>query len=194
MKLGVFGGEFDPPHLGHLSVIRTARDQLGLDRLLVVPTGRPPHRSASETPAETRLRMAELAFSREPRVEVSRIELDRGGPSYMVDTLRGLARLGDLFLIIGADQLAVFDRWHESQAIRRLATLVVAPRSPQTIAGGRHRGAGHAAGRPVVDGCARTAGGRPRRRWAGAVGAAADRPRAAVRQCPVLGWRRGCWS
>ena len=134
MKLGVFGGEFDPPHLGHLSVIRTARDQLGLDRLLVVPTGRPPHRSASETPAETRLRMAELAFSREPRVEVSRIELDRGGPSYMVDTLRGLARLGDLFLIIGADQLAVFDRWYESQAIRRLATLVVAPRSPQTIA------------------------------------------------------------
>ena len=136
MKVGVFGGEFDPPHLGHLAVIRTARDQLGLDRLLVVPTGRPPHRSASETPAPMRLQMAELAFGREPRVEVSRVELDRDGPSYMVDTLRGLSGQGELFLIVGADQLAVFDRWHESEAVRRLATLVVAPRSPQTIAGG----------------------------------------------------------
>ena len=135
MKVGVFGGEFDPPHLGHLAVVRTARDQLGLDRLLVVPTGTPPHRSASETPAETRLQMAELAFAREPRVEVSRLELDRTGPSFMIDTLRELSSQGSLYLIIGADQLAVFDRWRDSQEIRQRATVVVAPRSPETTAG-----------------------------------------------------------
>ena len=78
MRIGVFGGEFDPPHLGHLAVVRAARDQLALDRLLVMPTGQPPHRDASPTPAEDRLRMAQLAFAGEPGVEVSGIELDRG--------------------------------------------------------------------------------------------------------------------
>ena len=72
MRIGVFGGEFDPPHLGHLAVVRAARDQLALDRLLVIPTGRPPHRDASPTPGEDRLRMAQLAFAGEPGVEVSR--------------------------------------------------------------------------------------------------------------------------
>jgi len=128
MRIGVFGGEFDPPHLGHLAVVRTARDQLGLDRLLVVPTGTPPHRAASATPADARLRMAELAFASEPRVEVSCMEVDRPGPSYTVDTLRALGPEGELYLILGADQVATLAGWHEPEQIQRLAHLVVAPR------------------------------------------------------------------
>jgi nicotinate-nucleotide adenylyltransferase len=126
MRVGVFGGEFDPPHLGHLAVVRTARDQLGLDRVLVIPAARPPHRHPSATPAEDRLRMAELTFAGEPRVEVSRMELDREGPSYTVDTLRFLAGADELVLIVGADQ-DIHD-WHEPDEIVRLAQLAVAPR------------------------------------------------------------------
>jgi nicotinate-nucleotide adenylyltransferase len=135
MRIGVFGGEFDPPHLGHQAVVRTARDQLALDRLLVVPTGQPPHRDASPTPAEDRLQMAQLAFAAEPGVEVSRIELDREGPSYTVDTLRALAPLGDLVLIVGADQCDL-RTWREPDEILRLASLAVAPRGGYVCAAG----------------------------------------------------------
>src|SRR5690242_19971699 len=79
-RIGVFGGQFDPPHNGHLAIVRAARDQLGLDRVLVVPSARPPHRPAPATPAEARYRLAQAAFAGEPRVEVSRLELDRDGP------------------------------------------------------------------------------------------------------------------
>jgi nicotinate-nucleotide adenylyltransferase len=128
VRVGVFGGEFDPPHLAHVAVVRAARDQLELDRVLVVPAGSPPHRDASTTPAETRLRMAELAFADEPRVEVTRIEIDRGGTSHTLETLQQLEPLGELFLILGADQLASFASWREPDRIRELATLVAAPR------------------------------------------------------------------
>jgi nicotinate-nucleotide adenylyltransferase len=127
-RIGVFGGEFDPPHLGHLAVLRAAREQLGLDRVIVVPAGVPPHRAPSTTPADVRLEMAERAFAGEPGVEVSRIEIDRPGASYTVDTLEELAPQGRLFLIIGADQLAALDSWRDAGRIRELATLVAAPR------------------------------------------------------------------
>jgi nicotinate-nucleotide adenylyltransferase len=127
-RIGVFGGEFDPPHLGHLAVLRAARDQLGLDRVLVVPVGVPPHRAASTTPAAVRLEMVEEAFGGEPGVEVTSMEIDRPGASYTVDTLEQLASQGRLFLIIGADQLAALDSWRDADRIRELATLVVAPR------------------------------------------------------------------
>ena len=93
-RTGVFGGQFDPPQHGHVMVVRSARDQLRLDRVLVVPTGYPPHRPTAETPAETRYRLAQAAFAGERDVEVSRLELDRGGPSYTVETLEQLAGPG----------------------------------------------------------------------------------------------------
>lgn len=128
-RIGVFGGQFDPPHNGHVMVARSARDQLRLDRLLVVPTGHPPHRPASGTPAEIRYRLAEAAFAGEPNVEVSRLELDREGPSYTADTLEQLAGPGtELYLVVGADQLAALDSWHRPDRVRDLARLVVAGR------------------------------------------------------------------
>ena len=126
-RVGVFGGEFDPPHDGHLAVARCAIRQLDLDRLVVVPAARPAHRAAPATPAELRLRMAEAVFAAEPRVGVSRIELDRSGPDYTIDTLEALAEEGELFLIVGADHSG-FEGWHEPERIVALATLVVAPR------------------------------------------------------------------
>jgi nicotinate-nucleotide adenylyltransferase len=129
-RIGVFGGQFDPPHNGHLAVVRAARDQLGLDRVLIVPSARPPHRPASATPAETRYRLAQAAFEGEPRVEVSRIELDRDGPGYTVETLEELAGPGrELYLIVGADQLAAMESWHRPDRVRELARVAVAGRS-----------------------------------------------------------------
>lgn len=128
-RIGVFGGQFDPPHNGHLAVVRAARDQLRLDRVLVVPNPHPPHRPSPETPAETRYRLALAAFADEPRVEVSRLELDRDGPSYTADTLEALAGPGrELYLILGADQLATLASWHRPDRVRELARIAVAAR------------------------------------------------------------------
>jgi nicotinate-nucleotide adenylyltransferase len=128
-RIGVFGGQFDPPHNGHLAVARAAVRQLDLDGLLVVPAARPPHRPEPETPAEVRYELARAAFADQPGVEVSRIELDRDGPSYTADTLAALARPGRrLYLIVGADQLAALDGWHRPDRVRELATIAVAGR------------------------------------------------------------------
>ena len=159
MRIGVFGGEFDPPHLGHLAVARAARDQLALDRLLVVPPATRRTAMPPPTPAETACGWPSWRSPASPAIEVSRIELDRGGTSYTVDTLRALAPLGELFLIMGADQLDSFDTWREPDAIRELASLAVAPRA--RVRRCRRRDtcrAGHGPGRPVVD-------ERPRARW-----------------------------
>jgi nicotinate-nucleotide adenylyltransferase len=128
-RIGVFGGQFDPPHNGHLAVVRAARDQLGLDRVLVVPSARPPHRPAPATPPETRYRLAQAAFAGEPGVEVSRMELDRDGPGYTVETLEQLAGPDrELYLIVGADQLAALEWWHRPDRVRELARIAVAGR------------------------------------------------------------------
>jgi nicotinate-nucleotide adenylyltransferase len=129
VRIGVFGGEFDPPHIGHLVVAQEARSRLALDWLLVVPVGLPPHRDAALTPPLLRYEMARLAFVGEPETEVSTIELDRDGPSYTVDTLEELAAPGvELFLILGADQYASLEDWHRPDRIRELATIAVARR------------------------------------------------------------------
>lgn len=136
-RIGVFGGQFDPPHNGHLAIVRAARDQLGLDRVLVVPSARPPHRPAPATPAETRYRLAQAAFAGEPGVEVSRMELDRAGPGYTAETLEALAGHGrELYLIVGADQLAAMASWHRPERVRELAHVVVAARPGAPAAGG----------------------------------------------------------
>ena len=128
-RIGVFGGQFDPPHNGHLAVVRAAREQLALDRVLVVPSARPPHRPAPATPAETRYRLARAAFAGEPGVEVSRIELDRDGPGYTAETLEALSGPDrELYLIVGADQLAALGSWNRPDRVRELARVVVAAR------------------------------------------------------------------
>jgi nicotinate-nucleotide adenylyltransferase len=128
VKTGVFGGAFDPPHLGHLALVRAALEQLDLERLLVVPAGDPPHKAVA-TPALIRARLAELAFTDIPAVEISPLELEPGGPRYTVDSLRLLAESGDdLTLLVGADQFAGFLGWRDPETILELARLAVASR------------------------------------------------------------------
>jgi nicotinate-nucleotide adenylyltransferase len=107
--------------------------QLELDKVLFVPVGQAPHRQLQGDPgAEERLEMVELATAEDERFEASRIEIDREGPSYTSDTLRGLSEAGaedELFLILGGDQAATLATWHEPEAVLELATVVVIPRS-----------------------------------------------------------------
>jgi len=125
---GVLGGAFDPPHNGHLALARAAIERFGLDRLVVVVTGDPPHK-AVESGAETRFRLAEEAFGDLPGVELSRHELDRTGPSYTVETARWAhGRWGDVVFLIGADQLADFSGWKEPDEILEHTRLGVATR------------------------------------------------------------------
>jgi nicotinate-nucleotide adenylyltransferase len=129
VKIGLFGGTFDPPHSGHLIVAQDALLALGLDRVLFVPAARPPHKQgASISPAPLRARMLELAIEGDDRFSLDRLELERSGPSYTVDTLRELAGrepAARWTLLLGADQYAEFETWHQPSAIRRLASLAV---------------------------------------------------------------------
>jgi nicotinate-nucleotide adenylyltransferase len=131
-RLGVIGGTFDPPHLGHLAFAEWARGALRLDRVLFVPAGSPPHkRSGSPSPAAQRLAMTRLAVRGNPAFGVSALEVRRRGPSYTVDTLRALAARhpgARLHLLMGADMFASFGTWREPDEIARRARLVVALR------------------------------------------------------------------
>ena len=136
MRTGVLGGSFDPVHHGHLILARAAMEELGLDRVIFVPANISPHKTAS-VPAgsEDRLEMVRLAIAGEPGFEASDCELLRPPPSYMVDTLRELKARhpdDDLCLLIGADNVAKFETWHEPDEIRRLARIAVLDRAQAT--------------------------------------------------------------
>ena len=129
MRLGVFGGSFDPVHVGHLAIAHAALESVPLDRVLFVPARRSPLKDRGPVASEAdRLAMLERAVTGEPRFAVSRAELDREGPSYTVDTLAGLAGSDELFLILGSDAIADLPRWKDPERITELATLVVADR------------------------------------------------------------------
>ena len=133
MNVGIFGGSFDPVHNAHCALARHALIELRLDELLWVPAGRPWQKDRTMTPARHREAMVRLAIGGEPRFVLSRLELDRAGPSYTVDTVRALhaARPGvDWHLVIGEDQYARLPTWHGWQDLLGLVTLAVAARTP----------------------------------------------------------------
>ena len=131
-RIGILGGTFNPPHLGHLAIARHARDELGLDRVLFMPVHTPPHKEAEEDPGpEHRLAMCRLAVAAEPGLEVSELELRRAGPSYTVDTLRELhdqRPRDELVFLLGADMARTLPSWREPREILRLAHPAVAER------------------------------------------------------------------
>jgi nicotinate-nucleotide adenylyltransferase len=124
------GGTFDPIHVGHLAVAEEAREVLGLDRILFVPAGRPPHKKAvNVTAVEHRVAMVELAIADNRAFELSRVEIDRPGPSYTVDTLEELATAGDqLTVILSAETFTELPTWHEPDRLFEAARVAVAPR------------------------------------------------------------------
>ncbi len=142
MRIGVFGGTFDPVHVGHLAIAQAALETAGLDRVVFVPARRSPLKDSEPVAGEAdRLAMLVLATKDEPRFSVSSVELDREGPSYTVDTLEALRPTGDLFLILGSDALADLAKWRSPERIKELASLLVARRpgapEPDAASGAR---------------------------------------------------------
>lgn len=128
-SVGIFGGTFDPVHVGHLAIANAALDELGLARVYFVPARRSPLKQDGPIAGpKDRLAMLTAATAGDPRFRVSGIELDRKGPSFTVDTLEALRGEGELFLILGSDAYADFERWREPARIRSLATIVLAAR------------------------------------------------------------------
>ena len=133
MKLAIYGGSFNPPHLGHAAAIQAVMEAVHPDELRVIPAATPPHKTlASGSPsAEERLRMAQLAFGAIPGVTVSDLELRREGKSYTADTIRELKREcpgAKLYLVVGTDMLETFDEWYQYEYILRNVTLVALAR------------------------------------------------------------------
>jgi nicotinate-nucleotide adenylyltransferase len=133
VRVGILGGTFNPPHLGHLVCAQEAYVQLALDRVMLVVARIPPHKTVQEEPGPAhRLELCRLATrGDEARLEVSEMELRRPGPSYTVDTLQELRSTTpdiELFLIVGGDIAAGLPQWHEVERVLELATPVVAER------------------------------------------------------------------
>lgn len=133
MRIGVFGGSFDPVHVGHLVVAECCREQAGLDRVVFVPAGIPPHKQDRPlAPAAQRIDMLHLATGGHEAFRVSTVEIDRGGVSYTADTLDTLAAAhpGDrLLLILGPDALADLPAWHEPARIVAAADILAVERA-----------------------------------------------------------------
>jgi nicotinate-nucleotide adenylyltransferase len=132
VKLAILGGTFDPVHAAHLAIAEAVRDRFGVDRVLLVPAHRPPHKGRALTAFDHRLAMVQIACRGRPRLEASACEASRAGPSYTVDTLAhfraGLEPADPLFFVLGSDSLADLPSWREPDRILRLANLIVAPR------------------------------------------------------------------
>jgi nicotinate-nucleotide adenylyltransferase len=130
--IGILGGTFNPPHMGHVVMAQEALDQLDLDRVVFMPVAVPPHKEARDDPgAAARLELCRLAVADDDRFEVSTLEIERGGASFTVDTLRELHDVEpehDLTFIVGGDMAQSLPAWREPEAILRLARLAVAER------------------------------------------------------------------
>jgi nicotinate-nucleotide adenylyltransferase len=131
MRLGLFGGTFDPIHLGHLILAEGCREACGLDRVWFVVAGSPPHKPGGRTPVADRLEMVRIATAGHPAFEVSEIEAQGAGPHDSYQTLETVRRErpgDDLFFLIGADSLADLPTWRNPERIAELATIVVVNR------------------------------------------------------------------
>ena len=135
-RLGLFGGTFDPPHVGHVRVLETARATGWFDELVVTVAGDPWQKSANRTlqPAAWRFALATAAFGEMAGVTVSDRELRRGGPTFTVDTVRELVARGDeVTLIVGEDAAEGLDTWHEAEELARLVRVAVVPRGGRRV-------------------------------------------------------------
>ncbi|HUB87660.1 MAG TPA: nicotinate-nucleotide adenylyltransferase [Verrucomicrobiae bacterium] len=138
MKLGIYGGSFDPVHLGHLLVAQAAVEELGLDKLFFIPAAQSPFKPDSKpAPAAVRLRLLRLALAGKTNCEIDEQEIRRGGVSYTIDTLRDYAKKFpgvELFYLIGTDHVAKLKDWREPDELAKLAEFVVIPRPGETPA------------------------------------------------------------
>lgn len=131
-RIGLFGGSFDPVHLGHLLVAQAACEEAALDRLFFIPAAQSPFKPDSKlSPASERLRLLRLALAGRANYEIDDQEIRRGGTSYTIDTVRDYARRfprAELFYLIGADHVPSLSKWREAEALSKLAGFLVIPR------------------------------------------------------------------
>jgi nicotinate-nucleotide adenylyltransferase len=132
LKIGLFGGSFDPVHLGHLLVAQAAMEELGLDKLFFVPAVQSPFKSENEiAPAKMRLQLLRRAFAGKINCEIDEQEIKRGGISYSIETLRDYAKRfpkAELFYLVGADNISKLSEWREANELAKLAEFVAVPR------------------------------------------------------------------
>lgn len=133
MKIGILGGSFNPPHIGHLILAEYVRDYLELDKVLFIPCSSPPHKPNQDMPkGDTRLKMLNLALRNKKNFEISNIEVNKGGVSYTIDTVRELRKRWikeEIFFIIGSDLYKEFHTWKSPKEIRQTVNLVVVIRN-----------------------------------------------------------------
>jgi nicotinate-nucleotide adenylyltransferase len=140
VRLGIYGGAFDPPHLAHEALARAAIEQYGLDELRILPTGQAWHKSRSLTASEHRIAMAKLAFTNLLQARVDDRETRRSGATYTIDTLHELQAenpQAELFVLMGQDQWQFFPQWHRYEEIAQIATILVALRAGSLPATGQ---------------------------------------------------------
>ena len=140
-RTGLFGGTFNPVHVGHLRVAEEALRQFGLREVVFLPTGCPPHRTVDEgVPAEDRYTMVRLAVEGRPKFSVSRTEVDRSGPCYTVDTVMTMRQIHPegVAYIVGADILARIEMWHDSKRLLASCPFIVAPHPGASLAAFSH--------------------------------------------------------
>ena len=139
-RIGLFGGSFDPVHLGHTMVARAALAEVELDRLFIIPAAQSPFKpEQSPAPAADRLAWLRLAFGDEPRCEIDAQEIARAGVSYSIDTVRDYVErfpAADLFYLIGADHVPTLPEWREAAALADAVSFVVVPRPGELEIGG----------------------------------------------------------
>ncbi len=131
MRLGLFGGTFDPIHLGHLILAEACREACALDRVWFVVAGQPPHKQGERTAVAHRVEMVRIAIAGHPAFEVSELEAKRPGPHYSFETLEAIHRErphDELFFLIGADSLTDLPTWRRPERVAQLATIVVVNR------------------------------------------------------------------
>lgn len=134
MKICLFGGTFDPPHIGHLLVAQTIFESEDFDKMFFIPALNPPHKdSSSITAIEHRVKMLELAIQDNPQFEISDLEVTRGGVSYSIDTIQALKKENgfssdELYFLLGSDTLKSFHTWKEPEAILKECQVIVAVR------------------------------------------------------------------
>lgn len=138
MKIGIYGGTFDPVHLGHLILAETVREFAGLDQVWFVPANLNPHKQGQAvTPAKARLEMLRFALAGNPYFQLSEIEIRRTGPSYMFETMQSIRQKqaeDELFLMVGADALTDFPQWREPGLILEMAQLIAVNRGREPVA------------------------------------------------------------
>lgn len=135
MRIGILGGTFDPPHVGHLEFANRALEQLSLDEVLWLPAHRNPLKKRNDqTPSKQRLEMVRMVAKTNPKFATSDIEITRGGASYMIETLMELQMVhpGEYWLLLGADAVKTFDEWKNPQRLLRMCRLGIAIRPPTT--------------------------------------------------------------